>query len=117
MSTLNTSVQMGHTESQNSISAADSETLAGEDAVFLNIPLDTTDYEIDPAEIVNQRAACVRLISGDDVILGLDGTNYPFRITGTGGILFRLNNEDAPTARVHMKSKGTSQVMVGVVPI
>lgn len=117
MSTLNTSILMGHTESQNSVSAAASETLAGEDAVFLNVPLTTADYEIDPTEIANPRAVCVRLISGDDVILGLDGTNYPFRIEGTGGMLFRLNNEDVPAARVHMKSKSTSQVMIGVVPI
>ena len=117
MSTINTTVLMKHEDSQISVSAATSETLAGDDAVFLNIPLDTADYEIDPTEIANPRAVCVRLISGDDVILGLDGITYPFRITGTSGHLFRLNYEDVPLARIHMKSKGASQVMIGVVPI
>ena len=94
MSTLNTSILLGHTESQISVSSAASETVGGNDALFLNISVGTTDYEIDPAEITGQRAVAIRLLSGDDVIAGLDGTNYPFRITDTGGAFFRFNEDD-----------------------
>ena len=95
MSTINTTVLLKHEDSQISVSAATSEILVGKDAVFLNIDLTTANYQVAPSEITSQRAVCVRLVSGDDVVLGIDGSAYPFRITGTGGHLFRFNTEDS----------------------
>jgi len=93
MSTINTSVLLGHADSQVNLSAAATETVDGKEFTILSLEVDTTDYEIAPSIITTQRAAILKVQSGDDVLIGIDGSAYPFRVKVDGGQLFRFNTE------------------------
>jgi hypothetical protein len=121
MSTINTSVLLGHADSQVNLSAAATETVDGKEFTILSLEVDTTDYEIAPDIISAQRAVCVKVQSGDDVLIGIDGVDYPFRVQAGGGQLFRFNVEGYELAEetlpsIHIKSVGSSQVTLAVVP-
>lgn len=51
------------------------------------------DETVPTGDLVTPRYVTLALLTGDDILVGLDGSTYPFRLNGTEAMHFRLDVE------------------------
>jgi hypothetical protein len=87
--------------------------------ISASISVGGTDETISYGDLADPKAVSLILRSGDPVLVGLDGTNYPFRLAVIGEpMLLKLNTELVSATAIHVKSEGTaSQLVVAVAPL
>lgn len=94
MATIQSQSVLVHIDSGVSSSSA-SQYAAGEETFTNNvISVSTTDETLSLGDIVTPKKVLLKLVSGDDLLIGLDGSTYPFRLSGAGdSTLLRLDVE------------------------
>lgn len=94
MSTIQTQISLFHLESQLSASSAIQRT-ANETAFSpLAVTVLNVDETVDLGDVATPKQVMVKLVSGDPVRIGLDGSTYPFRLVEASEcLLLRLDVE------------------------
>lgn len=94
MSTIQIQSNIIHLDSGMSLGAAVQQTTLGSAFVANVVDVTTTDEIIPLGDLDSHKYAHLKLISGDPVQLGLDGSTYPFMLAALGeSMMFRMNVE------------------------
>lgn len=92
MSTIQTQVAVIHIESSLTATAAVQRTSAEDAFTPIAVSVTTSDETVDLGDVITPQQVLVKLVSGDDVRIGLDGSTYPFRLSGDNDVtLLRLD--------------------------
>jgi len=95
MSQIRIQTVLTHADTKLSVQSALTYTAAESEAAFIPTNVTTTPESIDYGNIVSVKAVAVKLISGDDLLLSLDGgSSYPIRLGLGGGVVLPLNVVD-----------------------
>jgi hypothetical protein len=94
MATVQTQINLVHLQSGVPVPSVTQRTSIGSQFAANVISVGTTDETIPLGDITTPKQVMVKLISGDAVRVGLDGTTYPFRLTDADeAMLLRLDVE------------------------
>jgi hypothetical protein len=94
MSTLQTQITLVHINSGIAANSAVQRTSISPQFSPLVVTVGTTDETVNLGDIVTAKQVMLKLISGDPVRVGLDGSAYPFKLVDEGeGMLLRLDVE------------------------
>lgn len=94
MSTIRSNIRITHQESGIAFAINSSRTSTDPGIALENITVGTSDEVVDVSEYGAPRNILLRLMSGDDLRVGLGGATYPFRLSGAGDFMvLRLDVE------------------------
>jgi hypothetical protein len=94
MSTIQTQIAISHLESQLSIGDATQRTSVESSASFDSISVATSDETVDLGDVVDAKQVFLKLVSGDNLRVGFDGSAYPLRLSeASESMLLRLDVE------------------------
>lgn len=93
MATLQVSAAAVHFDSSLNVSATKQYTAVGSSFQSNSIAVGSTDEAVDVTEVVTAKYVLIKHISGDTLLVGLDGSTYPFRLTTGEPMLLRLDIE------------------------
>lgn len=94
MSILFNNIQLLHQDTGASFVVSAQRTATAPGFSVQSIEVGSTDETVDTSEFLSPRHVMLRLMSGDDVQVGLDGSTYPFRLSGANDFsIFRLDVE------------------------
>ena len=93
MSTIQTSSFIGNQESGLSVSGSSSRTALEDGFSADSINVVGVDEVISVGDFTTIRGIALNHLSGDDLLIGLDGSTYPFRLSTDESMSFRLDVE------------------------
>lgn len=94
MSLIQTQISLTHVQANLSFHASNQANSIAEQFTTLASTIGTTDETVVLGDIITPKLVAIKLISGASLLIGLDGTNYPFRLVAANeSMLLRLNVE------------------------
>lgn len=94
MATLQTQIALIHLDSGLSTQAVTQRTASAESFSALAVTVGTTDEIVALGDVTTPKQVLVKLVSGDPLLVGLDGSTYPFRLEDDDeAMLLRLDVE------------------------
>lgn len=114
MSTIQVSANLVHYASTLSVTASKQYTSSEPAFTAGSITVTTSDETVQLGEVVEPKYISLKHISGDELRVGFDGTNYPIKLFTGDTTLLCLDPAESVT--VHLKSIGETQLVVAVAP-